>query len=60
VNMGTRPDQWQDHEFEDVSPIEWAAWTPLLVLILVLGPGAILIFGATNADVVALLAAFGA
>jgi NADH-quinone oxidoreductase subunit M len=60
VNMGTAPERWAGHQFEDVSPLEWGAWAPLLVLILVLGPGAILIFGVTNPDVVALLAAFGA
>ena len=60
VNMGNAPEHWADHDFEDVSPLEWGAWAPLLVLILVLGPGAILVFGVTNPDVVALLATFGA
>jgi NADH-quinone oxidoreductase subunit M len=60
VNMGDAPERWRGEQLSDVSPIEWAAWAPLLVLILVLGPGAILIFGATNADVTTILAVFGA
>ena len=38
VNMGTMPERWNEHALGDMNTIEWASWTPLLVLILTLRP----------------------
>lgn len=59
VTMGTAPARWKEHGLPDVSPIEVGSWAPLLVLTLGLGVLPVLVFGLTNADVVAIMAAFG-
>jgi NADH-quinone oxidoreductase subunit M len=59
VNMGNAPQKWKDAELEDVTVLEWGTWTPLLVLILLLGVLPFLVFGITNADVTSILAVFG-
>ena len=59
VNMGNAPDRWKDHALADITPIEWTAWTPLLVLIIVLGVVPSLVFGMTNPDVTSVLSALG-
>jgi NADH-quinone oxidoreductase subunit M len=43
VAMGKVPEEWEDAHIHDVHMPEWIAWTPLLLLILLLGifPGAI-------------------
>jgi NADH-quinone oxidoreductase subunit M len=43
VAMGKIPEEWEDAHIHDVHMPEWIAWTPLLLLILILGifPGAI-------------------
>ncbi len=48
VNMGTLPDKWHESGFRDILSIEWLAWVPLLVMIVVLGLMPKLIFGATE------------
>lgn len=48
-----------DPHIHDVVPTEWAAWLPLLILILVLGVYPQLVFGVTDDAVVNSLAAFG-
>ena len=58
VNMGNAPERWRDHGLEDVSPVEWGSWAPLLVLIIVLGFLPFLIFGITTSDVNAILTVF--
>jgi NADH-quinone oxidoreductase subunit M len=57
VNMGNAPDRWRDEGLADVSALEWGTWTPLLLLIVLLGVLPFLVFGLTNADVIATLAA---
>jgi NADH-quinone oxidoreductase subunit M len=47
-----------DPHIHDVSPLEWVAWTPLLVLIVVLGIFPNLIFGVTDDAVVTTMTAF--
>jgi NADH-quinone oxidoreductase subunit M len=44
VNMGRLPDRWESATFGDVATAEYAAWTPLVLLIVVLGlvPGLLL------------------
>ena len=59
VNMGNAPARWKDHALADITPIEWMAWTPLLVLIIVLGVVPSLVFGMTNPDVTSVLSALG-
>ena len=62
VAMGQAPERWTGSGgagLTDVSVIEWGAWTPLLVLIIVLGFLPFLVFGITNADVTAILGVFG-
>jgi NADH-quinone oxidoreductase subunit M len=48
VNLGTLPERWKSASFGDIVTIEWLAWTPLLVLILVLGLYPRVIFGVTT------------
>jgi NADH-quinone oxidoreductase subunit M len=59
VNMGTVPERWQDRAFKDVLPIEWLAWTPLLILTLVLGLYPRLVFGVTEDGVAVLTRLLG-
>jgi NADH-quinone oxidoreductase subunit M len=59
VNMGTLPDEWKEKSLADVSSIEWLAWAPLLVGILLLGVFPRLVFGTTNDAVTALSHIFG-
>jgi NADH-quinone oxidoreductase subunit M len=59
VNMGTLPDEWKEKPLADVSSIEWLAWAPLLVGILLLGVFPRLVFGTTNDAVTALAHIFG-
>lgn len=47
------------HAFEDVTPIEWIAWTPLLVAILVFGVMPNLLFKVIDPAVQGVLHAFG-
>lgn len=49
----------EHHDFEDVSSIEWVAWTPLLVAILVLGVMPNLLFKVIDPAVDGVLRAFG-
>ena len=58
VNMGEAPTKWKEAALPDVSRLEWGAWTPLLVLVLVLGVVPAIIFGMTNVDVVSILNTF--
>jgi NADH-quinone oxidoreductase subunit M len=54
VNLGTVPDRWRDKDLVDVNRVEYLAWSPLLVGILLLGVAPALILGMTN-DAVATL-----
>ncbi|MGI8575278.1 MAG: complex I subunit 4 family protein [Egibacteraceae bacterium] len=59
VNMGQAPERWKDEGLQDITVIEWGAWTPLLVMTLALGLLPLLVFGITDPDVTRILAAFG-
>jgi NADH-quinone oxidoreductase subunit M len=59
VLQGQAPARWRERQLADVSAIEWGAWTPLLVLTLLLGVAPFLVLGITNDAVVALLSIFG-
>ncbi|HVE91635.1 MAG TPA: NADH-quinone oxidoreductase subunit M [Actinomycetota bacterium] len=48
VNLGNIKDEWKGHSFQDVTPLEWASWVPLLVLILVVGVYPHLLLGVTG------------
>ena len=59
VLMGEPPERFASAPPEDVGPIEWGAWAPLVVLTIALGPLPFLITAVTDADVNAIMAAFG-
>jgi len=59
VNMGTMPERWSEHALSDMNTIEWASWTPLLVLILALGLFPRLIFGISQEAVSGIMAFLG-
>jgi NADH-quinone oxidoreductase subunit M len=59
VNLGTMPERWREHTFEDTLTIEWAAWMPLLLAIVVLGLFPRLIFGVTDNAVHSLMSFLG-
>src|ERR671914_878454 len=48
VNLGTVPDRWREKSLVDVNRVEYLAWAPLLVGILLLGVAPALILGMTN------------
>jgi NADH-quinone oxidoreductase subunit M len=59
VNLGRVPERFADgHGIFDVRPLEWYAWAPLLVLILVAGLYPKLILAVTDGAVRTLLGAF--
>src|SRR5680860_87743 len=58
VAMGKVRGEFADAPIHDVQPIEWVAWTPLLVLILVLGIFPNLLFETTNGSVTQLTRVF--
>ena len=60
VNLGEPSDEWDGHDFEDVTRYEWMAWTPLLVATVVIGIYPNIVLGATRDAVVNLVqTAFG-
>ncbi|HEX6845080.1 MAG TPA: proton-conducting transporter membrane subunit, partial [Actinomycetota bacterium] len=59
VNMGTLPEQWKESGFRDILSIEWLAWIPLLILIVVLGLAPRLVFGMTDEAIAGVLSYFG-
>jgi NADH-quinone oxidoreductase subunit M len=48
VAFGEPKPEFADAHIHDVSPIEWIAWTPMLVFIVVLGVYPDIIFSVTN------------
>jgi NADH-quinone oxidoreductase subunit M len=48
VNLGTVPERWRDKDLVDINRVEYLAWAPLLVGILLLGVAPALILGITN------------
>jgi NADH-quinone oxidoreductase subunit M len=58
VNLGTVPDRWRDKDLVDVNRVEYLAWGPLLVGILLLGIAPALILGMTNDAVATLIGMF--
>jgi NADH-quinone oxidoreductase subunit M len=59
VNMGTLPERWREAGFSDIVTVEWLAWVPLLLLVVVLGlfPG--IVFGMTDETVRTITGLFG-
>ena len=51
VAFGTPKEEWKDHHIHDVGPAEWMAWTPLLLLIVILGVFPNLLFKTTDGAV---------
>jgi NADH-quinone oxidoreductase subunit M len=60
VNLGKLPDRWRGADFGDIETVEWLAWVPMLVLIVVLGVYPRLVFGVTTDAVDRLVAAISA
>jgi NADH-quinone oxidoreductase subunit M len=60
VNQGVEPEKWMGKSFRDIVSVEWVSWTPLLVLILVLGLVPSIIFNVTQTGVDAIARIFGA
>jgi NADH-quinone oxidoreductase subunit M len=58
VNLGTVPERWRDKDLIDVDRVEYMAWAPLLVGILLLGVAPALILGMTNDAVASLSGMF--
>jgi len=48
VNLGRVPDRWSGRQLGDVATVEYAAWTPLILLIVALGFLPRIILGVTN------------
>jgi NADH-quinone oxidoreductase subunit M len=59
VAFGTVKDEWKDHHIHDMHWPEYVAWTPLLILIVVLGVYPNALFGMMDESVKATLAVFG-
>jgi NADH-quinone oxidoreductase subunit M len=59
VNLGNPPEKWAAEPLDDVLRIEWVSWTPLLLLILLLGIFPVLIFGVQDAAVTNLMGYLG-
>jgi NADH-quinone oxidoreductase subunit M len=59
VNLGVIPDKWKETALSDTLTVEWVAWVPLLVLIVVLGLFPRLIFGTTDNAVQSLMHLMG-
>jgi NADH-quinone oxidoreductase subunit M len=59
VNMGAMPERWGEHTFGDIHSVEWMSWTPLLILILVLGLFPRFIFGVSQEAVSGIMAMLG-
>jgi NADH-quinone oxidoreductase subunit M len=60
VNLGKLPDRWRGADFGDIETVEWLAWVPMLVLIVVLGVYPRLVFGVTTEAVDRLVAMISA
>ena len=58
VNLGRPKDKFADHHIFDVQPLEWAAWVPLLVLIIGAGLYPRMLLDVTDAAVQGLMGAF--
>jgi NADH-quinone oxidoreductase subunit M len=59
IDYGVVPERWDQVALVDTTPVEWAAWAPLLALIVVLGLVPTLVFGITNDAVRAIAGFFG-
>jgi NADH-quinone oxidoreductase subunit M len=59
VNLGTMPERWKEHSLSDTLTVEWVAWLPLLIGILILGIFPRLVFGVTDDAVHGLMAFLG-
>jgi NADH-quinone oxidoreductase subunit M len=60
VAFGTPKEEWEGHDIPDATPFELVAWTPMVILIVVLGVYPNLVFEVTDGAVNKALSAFGA
>ncbi len=60
VAFGTPKEEWEGHTIPDATPFELVAWTPMVLLIVVLGVYPNIIFSVTDGAVTRALSAFGA
>ena len=59
VNLGTMPERWKEHTLRDTLTVEWVAWLPLLIGILILGIFPRLVFGVSDDAVHGLMSFLG-
>ena len=59
VNLGAMPARWKEHTLRDTLTVEWLAWLPLLIGIVVLGLFPRIIFGVTDDAVRGLMSFLG-
>jgi NADH-quinone oxidoreductase subunit M len=59
TTFGTPKDEFADHEIAQLSVYEYIAWTPMLLLIVVLGVYPNLVFSVTDPAVMTQLQALG-
>ncbi len=59
VNLGVMPERWKEHALGDMLTVEWVAWIPLLVGIVVLGLYPRIIFGVSEEAVRGLMSVLG-
>jgi NADH-quinone oxidoreductase subunit M len=59
VNLGTLPEKWNETNFRDILTVEWLAWLPLLLGIVVLGVFPRFVFGMSDDAVSGVLHIFG-
>jgi len=58
IDLGVVPERWGQVALQDATGVEWVAWVPLVVLIVVLGLVPTLVFGITNDAVQAIFQFF--
>lgn len=59
VGLGNPSEKWKDVALDDVQSIEWVSWSPLLLIILVMGIFPVVIFGVQDAAVTNLVSFLG-
>ena len=59
VGLGMPTAKWAGEDLDDVQTLEWVSWTPLLLIILIMGVFPIVVFGVQDAAVANLVSFLG-